>query len=245
VERASRRHASVVVLPENCLFRGPASGLLRIAAAVTPVVVEKIRCLARETRTAVILGGIPEKSGRPDKVFQTAYTIDEKGRVAARYRKIHLFDVALKTVRVSESRHIAPGDRPTAGKLFGIPTGVAICYDLRFPELFRHLALRGARIVFVPANFTRETGKAHWEVLLRARAIENQIFVVAAGQVGEHPVTGIRSFGTSLVIDPWGRTLARASGDREEILMADLDLRAQEKLRRSFPVLNHIKLRTF
>ena len=124
----------------------------------------------------------------------------------------------------------------------GKRAGFAICYDLRFPELFRELTGRGCRMIFLPANFTKITGQAHWETLIKARAIENQVFMIAPAQTGKHPVTGVESFGSSMIVDPWGQVLARASLHREEVIWADLDWERQRVLRREFPVLRHRRL---
>ena len=238
LETAFRARPHLIALPENFIWRGP-SGNLEEVASQTPSVLKRFQTLAREHTCAFLLGSLIERSDDPNKFFNTSILISADGRVAARYRKIHLFDVSLERVRTHESRHIIAGRRIVTGRVAGIPLGLTICYDLRFPELFRVLAFRGCRIIFVPSNFTEETGKAHWEILLRARAIENQVFIAAPAQVGVHPSTGIRSFGASLVIDPWGRVLARGSRNREEVIVARLDLVEQGRLRQRFPVLKH------
>ena len=237
---AVRRGAGLIVFPENFLWRGRASGLLG-AAAQTPGLVREFQALAKKNHTAVLLGSLLEKApGR--KCFNTSFLISSSGKIAAKYRKIHLFDSKIKGARVKESSHVAGGSRPAAGVIEGIKMGLSVCYDLRFPELYRILSNQGCRILFVPSNFTETTGKAHWEILLRARAIENLSFVIAPGQVGVHPENRIRSFGTSLVIDPWGTVLARGSRSREEVLIADLDFKEQGRLRARFPVLMHRRL---
>ena len=153
----------------------------------------------------------------------------------ARYRKIHLFDVDFAgQFRMMESDTVAPGDEIATAEVDGVTVGLSICYDLRFPELYRLLTLAGARVLLVPAAFTLHTGRDHWETLLRARAIENQAFVIAPAQVGAHP--GGRCFGRSMVIDPWGTVLAQAP-DQPGVVFAELDFAAQERIRRELPAL--------
>ncbi len=148
-----------------------------------------------------------------------------------------MFDVEVGGTVYRESEHSEPADEiVTSETANGVPLGLTICYDLRFPELYRILALRGARIVTVPANFTRVTGEAHWEVLLRARAIENQVFVIAPGQGRREGPEG-DSYGNSMIVDPWGEVLARAPGDGEHVLVADLDLARQDEIREKLPSL--------
>jgi predicted amidohydrolase len=239
--RAIRQKARFLAFPENFLWRGPARDLKRAAACV-PQAVRHFQNLARQTRTAILLGSVLEPSAVKGKFYNTSLLLSESGKITAKYRKIHLFDVGLKRVRVDESRYIAAGKQPVVGKVLNVPLGLTICYDLRFPELFRAEVFRGAKIIAVPANFTEYTGLAHWEVLLRARAIENQVFIAAPGQVGVHPESKIRSFGTSLILDPWGNVLARGSRAKEEVVLGDLDFSFQNHLRSSFPVLKHTRI---
>lgn len=238
-ERAVRQKARFVTLPENFLSRGPSRDLKAVTCEM-PRVIRHFQKLARETKSAILLGSLLEPTSATGKYSSTSVLVSETGKIAARYRKMHLFDIGLRRVRMNESRHIQAGKRLGLGKVFGIPLGLAICYDLRFPELFRRLTYRGARIITVPANFTDYTGEAHWEVLLRARAIENQVFIVAPAQVGISPSSGIRSFGTSLIIDPWGTVLAKGTRTRDEVVVADLDFSFQARLRSQFPVLKHL-----
>lgn len=230
--------ARLIALPEMFCWRGPSRQLPQIASQVTPLVLEEFQRFARQRKTAVLLGSLLEPAPG-GKFYNTSVLISESGKIAAHYRKIHLFDNRLKKAESRESRHIARGRKVVTGKVWGICVGLAVCYDLRFPELFRQLAGKGARIIFLPANFTFETGKAHWEILLRARAIENLVFIVAPAQTGIHPSTRLRSFGTSLMVDPWGKILQKGSLTREQVLIADLDLTRQTILRKVFPVLRH------
>ena len=211
-----------------------------LAREVSPKVILEFQRRARQSGCAFLLGSLIEASSRHRRQFyNTSILISEKGKVVGRYRKIHLFENDLPSLRIREAKHIVPGKEVVFGKIWGIRSGLAICYDLRFPELFRKLVFQGCRIFFVPANFTYVTGEKHWEVLARARAIENLSFVIAPAQVGVHPESGIRSFGKSLILNPWGEVLAQGTTQREEVIYADLDLKFQEKLRRQFPVLRH------
>ncbi|MCM8775751.1 MAG: carbon-nitrogen hydrolase family protein [Candidatus Omnitrophica bacterium] len=241
-EGAFRQKADLIALPETFYWRGDKGCLPAIAREVTPLVLREFKTLASRRRIPILLGSVLECTSKPDRFANASILISDRGEIAARYRKIHLFDVALETVKVRESESMVAGTRIVATKVRGIPIGLTICYDLRFPELFRELSRRMVQIIFVPANFTYTTGRSHWEILLRARAIENQVFIVAPAQVGIHPATGIRSFGSSMVVDPWGKVLARGGRVREEIVTADLDFRELAKIRRSLPALKHRRL---
>lgn len=238
LQQSLRKKPDLIALPENFFWRGPSRDLASVADR-TPFLVRDFCRLAKETGTAFLLGSLIEHSSQAGKYFNTSFLISEKGKIAARYRKIHLFQIGMVHVKTDESRHIMRGIRPATGRIFGETAGLSICYDLRFPELFRVLAARGAKLLFVPANFTYTTGLAHWEVLLKARAVENQAFVIAPAQTGVSPSSKIKSFGTSLIIDPWGRILARGSRHRQEVVTADLNLKDQTSLRKAFPVLKH------
>ncbi len=240
IKRALRSKVHVIALPETFCARGHADQFQELAYTVTPYIIQKFRERARQTHTAFLLGSLLELSDDKNRYYNTSYLISENGRLVARYRKIHLFDIFMKNeVAIRESEHIRPGRQVVTGIFWNLRAGLTVCYDLRFPELFRRLARLGSRIIFVPSNFTETTGEAHWEILLRSRAIENQVYIIAPAQVGVHPATKIKSFGTSLVVDPWGKVLARGDRLKEEIVIAELDLRFQERLRKSFPVLKH------
>jgi predicted amidohydrolase len=238
LHKAIQKKARLAALPENFAWRGGSDGLA-FAASQTPAIIQKFQTLAAKYRIAVLLGSVLESIRNSAKCYNTSIFISDRGKIAGSYRKIHLFGIGLKKVRTDESRSIEPGKKVVTASWSGIKTGLSICYDLRFPELYRELAKQGARLFFVPANFTHVTGEAHWEVLLRARAIENQTFVVAPGQIGTNTFTGIRSYGTSLIVDPWGTVLAKGSESRDEVIFGDLDFRKQTQLRKQFPVLEH------
>jgi predicted amidohydrolase len=175
------------------------------------------------------------------RTYNTSLVFDRDGELAATYRKIHLYDVEIPgRVSYQESRSVAPGTEPVAIDIEGVRLGLSICYDLRFPELYRRLAIAGARVLAVPAAFMMHTGRDHWEVLLRARAIENQCYVVAAGQIGDHD-PGRTCYGRSMVIDPWGTVLAQAP-DTVGVVVADLDPERLETIRQELPSLANRRL---
>jgi predicted amidohydrolase len=196
---------------------------------------EAARGWARELGIELVAGSIAERADDGEKVFNTSVLIDPGGETAAVYRKIHLFDVEVGGTSYRESDAERPGDQIVTAPAAGVELGLSVCYDLRFPELYRILAVRGARVLTVPSAFTTVTGRDHWEVLLRARAIENQAFVVAPNQFGDAP-PHYSSYGRSAIVDPWGVVLASAP-DRECVIAADLDLDQQERTRESLPSL--------
>ena len=202
---------------------------------------------AREHGVEIVAGLLVRRDGA--KAANLAVHFRPDGGPGLEYRKIHLFDVDLEGVapgtpgaRYRESAGLEAGAEPVSGPVGGVPSGLAICYDLRFPELFRRLAFAGARVIYLPAAFTAATGEAHWKVLLQARAIENQVFVVAAGQVGP-TAEDKSSWGHSLVVDPWGRVLAEGPGpdspEPEGVVAAELDFAVQDEVRRRIPCLTH------
>ena len=240
--RAVQKKSKIIALPETFYYRGSSQHYQTLAKHLTPFVLDRYQKLAKKKRVSILLGSVFEYIKNSKKFYNTSYLISESGRLAAKYRKIHLFDNALKGASVQESKHLEHGKRIITAKMAGTKVGLSVCYDLRFPELYRKLSKAGAKILFVPANFTKVTGEVHWEVLLRARAIENQAFVLAPGQIGKHPSTKIMSFGESMVVDPWGTVLARGSQRKEEIITVDIDLDLPRRLKRVFPVLNHRRL---
>ena len=230
--------AELVVLPERLDLRGSARDYAAGAETLEqgrPIA--WARETARELGIDLVAGSIAERREGRDRVANTSVHVGPDGHVKAVYRKIHMFDVEVDGVEYRESEHSEPADEIVLSETAdGLQLGLTICYDLRFPELYRILALRGARVVTVPANFTRVTGEAHWEVLLRARAIENQVFVIAPGQ-GRGPGAEGDSYGNSMIVDPWGEVLARAEGEGEDFIAADLDLGRQDEIREKLPSL--------
>ncbi|MCI0342537.1 MAG: carbon-nitrogen hydrolase family protein [Planctomycetales bacterium] len=237
VGQAAGRGARLVVLPEMWPYYGPARGMAEAAEPLDGPSAGLLRNLARLHRVWLVGGSIPEAGGSGGKVWNTSLLVAPDGAVAATYRKIHLFDVDIPgKVRSRESESYTAGaEVVSAGTPLGL-LGLTVCYDLRFPELYRALAARGCAAIAVPSAFTAVTGAAHWETLLRARAIEDQVFVLASNQVGEHPGRPA-SFGHSMVVDPWGRVLASVEG--EGVAIAALDLSELEKIRRELPALRH------
>jgi deaminated glutathione amidase len=229
--------AELVVLPERLDIRGTTQDYLTGAEPLDGRPIAWARGLARELGIDLVAGSVAERRDGRERVSNTSVHVGPDGEVKAVYRKIHMFDVEVGGVEYRESDSSEPaGEIVLSETASGVPLGLTICYDLRFPELYRILALRGARIVTVPANFTRVTGEAHWEVLLRARAIENQVFVVAPGQGRRDGPEG-DSYGNSMIVDPWGEVLARAPGDGEHFIAADLDLARQDEIRDKLPSL--------
>jgi predicted amidohydrolase len=231
--------ADLVVLPERVDVRGGHDDYARHAAPIDAhPTVEWAQALARELGIDLIAGSISERRDGHGKLNNTSVHVGPDGSVKAVYRKIHLFDVQVGDIEYLESESDEGGDEIVVTELAdGTKTGLSICYDLRFPELYRILAINGARVLTVPANFTHPTGSAHWEVLLRARAVEDQAFVIAAGQVGDHPGDMGRMYGNSLIVDPWGEVLARADDTSETFVIADLDFARQDDVRAKLPSL--------
>ena len=241
LEEAARLGAQLAVLPENFAFMGLADADKRAVAEAEgsgPIQDFLARTAAR-LQMWIVAGTIPLRAGADGRVAAASVVYRSDGTPAARYDKIHLFDVDIPARKESyrESAHVAPGSRPQvvdtpAGRL-----GLSVCYDIRFPELYRALSAAGAQILSVPSAFTAPTGRAHWETLLRARAIENLCYVIAPAQSGFH-ANGRETYGDSMVVDYWGRILRRLPRGTG-CVVADLDLAAQAEVRESFPALRH------
>jgi predicted amidohydrolase len=230
--------AKLIVLPEKWSGLGGGEGAMeRVAEPLDGPAIGWARATARELGVDLVAGSIAERRPGREKLSNTSVHIGPDGEIAGLYRKIHMFDVVVGGHEYRESATEEPGDEIALSRLAnGTELGLSVCYDVRFPELFRILAVRGARVIALPAAFTKVTGRAHWEVLVRARAIENQAFVVAADQCGVHPPGDMESFGGSLIVDPWGEVLARA-GDEPCFIAADLDLARQDEVREQLPSL--------
>ena len=229
----------LVALPEIFVFRGEGKAKQAAAEAFPDgAAYQMLHGLARELRVIIHGGSLYERG--PERLWNTTLTFDQQGELLARYRKIHLFDaVTPDGTKYHESETIASGNEIVTYQANGYTVGCAICYDLRFPEIFNRLAKLGAKIIILPAAFTLETGKDHWEVLLRARAIETQCFVLAPAQWGPDTVGSRRiTYGHSLVVDPWGHVIARAS-DGVGFVTARLDFAVQDKARSMIPIQAH------
>jgi predicted amidohydrolase len=232
---AAAAGARLVALPEYLQHRGPDEGFRASARPIPGPFSEPFSHVAARHGCWILAGSLAETSGDPARPHNTSVLIGPDGEIRARYRKIHLFDVAVDAGPVDvESARVSAGDEPVLADLEGVVLGMTICYDLRFPELYRSLALAGAEVLAVPSNFTERTGRDHWEVLLRARAIENGAWVIAPSQIGGPP--GQPAFGRSMVIDPWGIVVAQAP-DRESIVHAVIDTDRVAAVRRQIPAL--------
>ena len=237
VRAAAADGARLVVLPERLDIRGATRDYLAGAEPLDGRPVSWARGLARELGIDLVAGSVAERRDGHERVANTSVHAGPDGELKAVYRKIHMFDVEVGGVEYRESEHSEPADEIVVSETAdGTGLGLSVCYDLRFPELYRILALRGARIVTIPANFTRVTGEAHWEILLRARAIEDQVFVIAPGQ-GNLPVPEGDSYGNSMIVDPWGEVLARAPREGATFVAAELDLARQDEIREKLPSL--------
>lgn len=235
VREAAGDGAEFVALPEKWNLLAGGEELVAGAEPLDGPSLGAARGWARDLGIHLLAGSISERGPEGEKASNTSVLIGPGGEDLADYRKIHMFDVDAGGVSYRESEFERPGSEPVVAQVGRLTTGLTVCYDLRFPELFRILALRGARLIAIPSAFTLATGRDHWEVLLRARAIENQIFVIAPNQVGEAP-PHYSSFGRSMIVDPWGVVLATAQ-DEECFVAADLDFAAQDRVRDSLPSL--------
>jgi predicted amidohydrolase len=248
LEEAAAHGAGLAVLPENFAFMGLHDADKRAVAESdgSGPIQGFLSSTALKLRVTIVAGTIPLRAGEDGRVAAASLVYAPDGKRVGRYDKIHLFDVDIPsgagvesggTGRYRESTHVAPGADAVvvdtaAGKL-----GLSVCYDVRFPELYRSLSASGAQLLSIPSAFTSPTGRAHWETLLRARAIENLCYVIAPAQSGFHP-SGRETYGDSMIVDPWGRVLQRLPRGRGSVL-ADVDLNAQAEVRRNFPALQH------
>jgi predicted amidohydrolase len=236
IERAAEAGATLVALPEVWTYLGDMAGVPDAAEPIPGPTIERLAERARRHRIYLHAGSIQELSRDGSRLSNTTVVLDPDGEIIGKYRKLHMFDVVLDGVATyQESATITPGDEIVLVTIDGVTVGLSICYDLRFPELFRILALRGAEVIVLPAAFTMTTGKDHWEILIRARAIENGVFMVAPAQVGQHP-PGNWCYGRSMIVDPWGTVLATAP-DVETVVRADLELARLRQVRRQIPSL--------
>lgn len=241
VERCARAGARVVILPENFAFMGTEEEKRGIAEDLSGrgPILDAVSSAARAASVWVIAGGMPERSEDPERPFNTSVVVSPSGEVVSRYRKIHLFDVDIADgASYRESRSTSAGASVEDAVIDGFRIRLSVCYDLRFPELYR--SGPAADLITVPAAFTLLTGKDHWHVLLRARAIENAAYLVSAAQWGAHP-KGKRTYGKSCVIDPWGDIVAQAT-EGESIVVGDVERRRLREVRAQLPCLSHRRL---
>jgi deaminated glutathione amidase len=241
---ACSQQAQFIALPEVFNLRGVADESIDNAEDLNSgETIQLIKKLARENQVWILAGSLMIKAvkGLP---YNTSLLISAQGEITASYKKIHLFDMTQGSTQIRESLRNQSGTSPQVATLSiagqNYKLGMSICYDLRFPELYRKYAEERVELITVPSAFTHYTGQAHWQVLCRARAIENQAYVIAPNQCGAGGA--VRSYGHSLIVDPWGEILAEASGDKEEIIYADIDLNRLNEIRSKLPVLEHRRL---
>ena len=243
VETAAAAGARLVALPEYLQYRGPDAGFRGSARPIPGPFTAPFEDIARRHGCWILAGSLAETSPEPERPWNTSALIGPDGVIAARYRKVHLFDVAVDDGPVDlESGRVLGGSESVVADIESTKLGLTICYDLRFPELYRTLALAGAEILAVPSNFTERTGRDHWEVLLRARAIENGAWVIAPSQIGGPP--GQPAYGHTMVVDPWGIVVAQAP-DQEAIVHAVIDTDRVAAVRRQVPVLANRRPQTY
>jgi deaminated glutathione amidase len=236
IDRAAETGARLVALPEIWPYLGAAEGILDAAEPIPGPITDMLADRARRHRIYLHGGSFHQLEPGNPRVLNTAVVFNPDGDLIATYSKIHMFDVVLEGVATyEESASVAPGSEIVTFDIDGFRVGLAICYDLRFPELFRILALRGADLIVLPAAFTMTTGKDHWEVLIRARAIENGVYMMAPGQVGQDGY-GKWCYGRSMIVDPWGTVLATAP-DVETVISATVDQSILRRVRRQVPSL--------
>ena len=241
VGEAVDRGSTLVGLPENFAYMGPEGDRIASAETLEGPTVSALRETARRRGTYLLAGSIAERVDTPGKTANTSVLISDQGAIVAYYRKVHLFDVSIPDgARYAESETVLAGDREVLAATPLGNIGLSVCYDLRFPELYRRLARAGAEILCVPSAFTLYTGKDHWEVLLRARAIENLAYVLAPAQQGRHSASRI-TFGNAMIVDPWGVVLARCP-DGEGVCVAPVSRARLAKVRRELPALDHRRL---
>ena len=240
LRKAAALGAQLIALPETCVFmeRGRKAMQARLTVQKDNPDVKQIAALTAELGVHVLIGSMVLASDDTPKAVNRSLLLAPDGAVAAQYDKIHMFDVTLANGEThAESANYQPGNTLSLADIGGMKLGLSICYDVRFPTLYRRLAQAGADIISVPSAFTRPTGKAHWHILLRARAIETGCFIIAPAQVGAHE-NGRETYGHSLIVDPWGHVLAEA-GDDDDMILADLDVSLVEKARAQIPALAH------
>ena len=224
VERALKAGANFVLLPELFHWRGDMRGPSLMAAVAERVPAESVHpflALAAGHKAFILIGSVLERASN-NKFYNTSVLINDQGSIGAKYRKIHLFDARIGDTIIKESDYFIPGSRGAMARARGFTAGLSICYDLRFPDLYRRYGRLGADVLTVPSCFTKKTGQAHWETLLRARAIENLSYVLAPNQVGAG-ARGVEAYGNSMIVSPWGQVQARGSGDREEIVYGEIN----------------------
>ncbi|MCL2626254.1 MAG: carbon-nitrogen hydrolase family protein [Cystobacterineae bacterium] len=240
VTQAAQQGAAWVGLPENCFWMGPCRQTPSMAEPLDGPCVSAMASLAKQLGVGILIGSFLETCANSEKPYNSSVLLGPQGECLAVYRKIHLFDAQVHESH-RESASITPGDSPVCVSTPACTMGLSICYDVRFPELYRQLSGAGAQLLWAPAAFVWETGCAHWEVLLRARAIENLCWLAAPAQVGQHSPQR-RTFGHAMVVNPWGRVVAQC-GEGEGMALAEIDLGLLRELRQRLPALQHRRLK--
>jgi predicted amidohydrolase len=248
IERAAQAGAQIIALPELWTYLGPTEGNIPNAEPIPGPTIDRLAALARRYHITLHCGSMLERADQNDhdaRPYNTAAVLDHNGQLIAKYRKIHLFDADPygSTAPYRESDGIQPGDEIVTFEAEGLRIGLVTCYDLRFPELFRILALRGAQLIIMGSAFTMQTGRDHWEVLVRARAIENGVYLLAPDQVGTHPPKRM-AYGRSMIVDPWGTVLAQAP-DMPGVITAEISLERLADVRRQIPSLANRQPRAY
>jgi len=231
VLRAVKKKADIIVFPEYCFYRGKTSGLGVASEFVKQKAFPALKFYAEKNSVCIVAGSAPEAVCGKNKFYNTSFVLNSGNKSAAKYRKIHLFK-AVTDKTIDENKIYETGEKVSMFSFKGHRVGQALCFDLRFSSFFQNLSQRRAEVVVMPSDFTAFTGKAHWETLVRARSIEWQIFMITPNQWGKNPATGVKSYGHSMITDPWGNILAQAPARGDSVLIAELDFDFQKKVRR-------------
>ena len=241
ITTACQHKTTFIALPEVFNFRGDINEASKASEPIPGYSTNFIASLARKLKVWILIGSLMERSKGKKKPFNTSVLINPKGKIVAKYRKMHLFDIKLKGKEILESKRNQAGKTPKLTSIKQAKVGLSICYDLRFPELYRYYSKKGAHILCVPSSFTKPTGEAHWHTLIKSRAIENLAYVIAPNQAGTG-TGGVKTYGHSLIVGPWGKILAEGPANQEAVIYADIDLDYLNKIRRNLPALQHRKL---
>ena len=241
ITKAAKARAKFIVLPEVFNFRGNLNEAAKASEPIPGYSTNFISSLAKKYKVWILIGSLMECVRAGVKPYNTSILINPQGKIIVKYRKIHLFDIRLKGKEILESKRNQAGKNPKLVQVDKTKVGLSICYDLRFPELYRQYSKKGAEILCIPSSFTKPTGEAHWHTLIKARAIENLAYVIAPAQAGIGSA-GIKTFGHSLIVDPWGKILAEGPANGETVIFADIDLDYLKKIRKNLPALEHRKL---
>jgi len=231
ISQAAKKKAGIIVFPEYCFYRGKTSGLGAAAEFVKQKAFPALKFYAEKNSVCIVAGSAPEEVRGKNKFYNSSFVLDGRKKSVTKYRKIHLFK-AVADKKIDENKIYKKGKKTSVFPFEGHGIGQALCFDLRFSSLFQKLSEKGAEVIVMPSDFTAFTGKAHWKTLVRARAIEWQIFMIAPNQWGKNPSTGVRSYGHSVIIDPWGNILAEAPARGNRLLLAELDFDFQNQVRR-------------